>query len=49
MSLMKSIRESIKEETFPNFVEDFMQKMYPEENYPEWVTDSLKSVGIHLT
>ncbi|XP_042908065.2 queuine tRNA-ribosyltransferase catalytic subunit 1 [Parasteatoda tepidariorum] len=48
MNLMKSIRESILEDKFPKFIEDFMLQMYPSKEYPRWAEDALKAVNIHL-
>ncbi|XP_055948048.1 queuine tRNA-ribosyltransferase catalytic subunit 1-like [Argiope bruennichi] len=48
MNLMKSIRESILEERFPQFIEDFMLKMFPNKDYPPWAVDALQAVNIHL-
>ncbi|XP_067144463.1 queuine tRNA-ribosyltransferase catalytic subunit 1 [Centruroides vittatus] len=48
MNLMRSIRESIKENKFPEFVKEFMQKVYFDRRYPKWVYDALLSVNIHL-
>ncbi|GFR26729.1 queuine tRNA-ribosyltransferase catalytic subunit 1 [Trichonephila clavata] len=48
MNLMKSIRESILENRFPKFIEDFMIQMFPNKDYPSWAVDALKSVNIHL-
>ena len=47
---MKSIRESIKKQQFPEFVQDFMEKAFPDQgkNYPTWIEDALKSVNIEL-
>lgn len=48
MQLMNNIRESIKEDTFPEFVRAFMTRMFPDLAYPEWVIESLLSVNIDL-
>lgn len=45
---MRSIRKSILEDRFPQFVKDFMTEMFPDANYPEWAVDALASVKIHL-
>lgn len=49
MQLMKSIRNSIKENKFPEFVQKFMLDMYPYKNYPSWTVDALRSVNIELS
>lgn len=48
MSLMRSIRESIKKQEFPNFVRNFMAAAYPDKQYPSWVIDALSAVNISL-
>lgn len=48
MQLMKGIRDSIKENKFPEFVQEFMLNMYPNKNYPQWCIDALKSVNIEF-
>ncbi|XP_054283143.1 queuine tRNA-ribosyltransferase catalytic subunit 1-like [Macrosteles quadrilineatus] len=49
MRLMKGMRESIKAQRFPEYVQGFMSKMYSDSKYPKWVTDALAKVNIHLT
>jgi queuine tRNA-ribosyltransferase catalytic subunit len=48
MRLMKDVRNSILDGSFPHFVQNFMQLQYPDGKYDGWVVDSLASVGIHL-
>lgn len=48
MKLMKGIRESIKNKTFPDFVRNFMKQMHPDNKYPTWAVDALTSVNIFL-
>uniref|UniRef100_A0ABM5FQR0 Queuine tRNA-ribosyltransferase catalytic subunit 1 n=1 Tax=Pogona vitticeps TaxID=103695 RepID=A0ABM5FQR0_9SAUR len=49
LNLMSSIQESIMEQRFPQFVQDFMKTMYQNShNYPQWATEALASVGITL-
>lgn len=45
---MRSMRESVLADKFPEFVQQFMKEQYPDSKYPEWVVDSLASVGIQL-
>lgn len=45
---MRKIRESIKEDKFPQFVQDFMTLQYPKGDYPQWAIEALKSVNIEL-
>ncbi|XP_074835874.1 queuine tRNA-ribosyltransferase catalytic subunit 1 isoform X2 [Carettochelys insculpta] len=49
LNLMRSIRESIVEQRFPRFVQDFMRTMYgSQEQYPPWAVEALASVNITL-
>ncbi|TFJ98333.1 Cohesin subunit SA-3 [Platysternon megacephalum] len=49
LNLMRSIRESIVEQRFPQFVRDFMRTMYSsQEQYPPWAVEALASVNITL-
>ena len=49
LKLMRSIRESIKVDKFPEFVRSFMLLQFPDRQYPEWAVDALSSVNITLT
>lgn len=48
MQLMRDIRESIKKDKFPEFVCSFMNRMYPDRTFPDWVVEALASVNIFL-
>lgn len=48
LQLMKDIRQSIKENKFPQFVADFMLNIYPHKGYPSWIRNSLSAVNINL-
>ncbi|KAG9337851.1 hypothetical protein JZ751_027502 [Albula glossodonta] len=49
LTLMRSVRESIIEGRFPEFVRTFMKRMFPVEGtYPGWAVDALASVNITL-
>ncbi|KAJ8929321.1 hypothetical protein NQ314_018029 [Rhamnusium bicolor] len=48
LRLMKMIRDSIHENTFPKFVADFMLNLHPDKDYPTWIQNSLKAVNIEL-
>ncbi|CAB3368594.1 Hypothetical predicted protein [Cloeon dipterum] len=48
MRLMRGIRESIKEDKFPTFIQEFLNKLYPGKDYPKWVIDALSAVNINL-
>lgn len=45
---MRGIRESIKQDKFPQFIKDFMDCMFPDKDYPAWVVDALRSVNVNL-
>lgn len=45
---MRSIRESIVAGKFVEFIYDFMDKMYPDKNFPKWAIDALKAVQVDL-
>lgn len=45
---MREIRESISAGWFPRFVQNFMKKMFPNEDYEDWIVDALESVNIYL-
>ena len=49
LNLMKSIRQSILDDRFPEFVKDFMNKQFLNKKYPEWAVEALSSVGIHIS
>lgn len=38
--------ESIKNQKFPEFVQDFMAKMYANREIPKWIKNALKAVNI---
>lgn len=48
MRLMRDIRQSIKDQRFPEFVRQFMLGVYPDKNYPSWITNALETVDITL-
>jgi len=48
ITLMKSIRESIAEGRFEEFVQDFMMTMFPSKDYPQWTIDALAAVNLKL-
>ena len=48
LRLMKSIREAIKNDKYPQFVKQFAKNNYPDGNYPKWALNALQSVGINL-
>ena len=48
MDLMRSLRSSIIEARFPEFVRDFMNKQFPDRKYPTWVSEAMATAGIEL-
>lgn len=42
------IRESIKSNTFPEFIKNFMNVNYPDKNFPQWIKDALLAVNINF-
>jgi queuine tRNA-ribosyltransferase len=49
MTLMTRMRESILEQRFPAFVQQFMKLHFPKpDTYPRWIVEALDAVGITL-
>ncbi|KAG4071954.1 hypothetical protein HA402_006115 [Bradysia odoriphaga] len=48
LRLMSDIRESIKENKFPEFVKKFMKQQFADGVVPKWIIDALSKVGISL-
>ncbi|XP_050362340.1 queuine tRNA-ribosyltransferase catalytic subunit isoform X2 [Nymphalis io] len=48
MRLMRTMRKNIENGTFPKFVKEFFSEVYPDNNYPTWIVNSLHSVGINI-
>ncbi|PSN33026.1 Queuine tRNA-ribosyltransferase catalytic subunit [Blattella germanica] len=48
LGLMRSIRESIENDSFPDYVKNFMLNLFPSKEYPKWIIDALAAVNIHL-
>lgn len=49
LTLMRSVRQSVMERRFPEFVRSFMRRMFSgAEPCPSWAVDALASVGITL-
>ncbi|KAA0705239.1 Queuine tRNA-ribosyltransferase catalytic subunit 1 [Triplophysa tibetana] len=47
LTLMRSVRQSIIEKRFPEFVKAFMKRMFSSsEQYPSWAVEALQSVNI---
>ena len=48
-NLMRSIREAIKNDSYPQFIKDYFLKLFKTPlSYPSWAVDSLNSVGVRL-
>jgi hypothetical protein len=47
---MKQVRQAIKEDRYPEFVQTFFSTLYHGDNtrVPIWAVDALKTVGIQL-
>ena len=48
LRLMDDIREAIRNDLFPQFIQKFFITLFPDKNYPEWAVNALKSVNIRL-
>uniref|UniRef100_A0A3Q1KFW1 Queuine tRNA-ribosyltransferase catalytic subunit 1 n=1 Tax=Anabas testudineus TaxID=64144 RepID=A0A3Q1KFW1_ANATE len=49
LNLMRSVRQSIVEGRFPEFIRTFMKRMFPSrDQYPSWAVDALASINITL-
>jgi len=48
LKLMRTIRENIAQGTFVEFIYSFMDKIYPDKNFPTWATEALKAVNVDL-
>ncbi|CAG4968250.1 unnamed protein product [Colias eurytheme] len=48
MRLMRTMRDNIEKGTFPEFVKNFVNELYPDKQFPTWVVNSLASVGINI-
>lgn len=50
LTLMRSVRQSIIEQRFPEFVKAFMKRMFASrEQYPSWAVEALQSVNIDVS
>ncbi|KAL6443859.1 hypothetical protein ACFW04_001715 [Cataglyphis niger] len=48
MKLMRDIRDSIKEQRFPRFIQEYMLAVYPNKDYPIWIINALEAVNVTL-
>jgi queuine tRNA-ribosyltransferase len=46
--LMDDMRQSILDNSFTSFVQNFFLLQFPDRDYPSWISDALSSVGISL-
>ncbi|MEQ2259415.1 Queuine tRNA-ribosyltransferase catalytic subunit 1, partial [Xenotaenia resolanae] len=47
LTLMRSVRQSIVEGRFPEFIRTFMKRMFPSrDQYPSWAVEALASVNV---
>merc|ERR1711990_657546 len=49
LRLMRSVREAVVEDRYPDFIRTFMKDMYGDDDYPRWAVDALREVGVDLT
>ncbi|KYN17845.1 putative queuine tRNA-ribosyltransferase [Trachymyrmex cornetzi] len=45
---IKLMRDSIKEQRFPRFIQDYMLIIYSNEDYPTWIINALQAVNVTL-
>uniref|UniRef100_A0A672ICF9 Queuine tRNA-ribosyltransferase catalytic subunit 1 n=1 Tax=Salarias fasciatus TaxID=181472 RepID=A0A672ICF9_SALFA len=49
LTLMRSVRQSIVDGRFPDFIRTFMKRLFPSrDQYPSWAVDALASVNVTL-
>lgn len=48
LSLMRTARQAIIEDRYPQFVRDFFLRYYGGKRIPFWAIDALQGVGIDL-
>jgi tRNA-guanine transglycosylase len=48
LNLMNSVRQSIVKNVFPEFIRDFMKRLYPDGIYPNWAVHALQYVHVIL-
>lgn len=50
LTLMRSVRQSIIDQRFPEFVKAFMKRMFSSsDQYPSWAVEALQSVNITVS
>lgn len=49
LQLMRDVRQSIIEDRFEEFVNEYFAQKYANEEYPDWAVEALKKVNITLT
>ena len=48
LRLMSDIRTAIREDRFPQFIQEFFSVLFPSKDYPAWAVDALASVNVKL-
>ncbi|KXJ84342.1 hypothetical protein RP20_CCG027125 [Aedes albopictus] len=48
LKLMNEMRENIKADTFPQFVQSYMKERFPDGQVPQWIVDALAAVNVQL-
>ena len=48
LNLRRSVRQSIIDDKFEDFVNEFFSNLYPSKTYPDWAVQALKGVNIDL-
>jgi queuine tRNA-ribosyltransferase len=48
LQLMRRLRQSIVDNSFPDFAQDIMKSHFPNRNYPLWCVEALQASGITL-
>ncbi|XP_053693672.1 queuine tRNA-ribosyltransferase catalytic subunit [Sabethes cyaneus] len=48
LKLMSDIRESIKADTFPDFIQTFMKERFSDDKIPQWIVDALAAVNVSV-
>jgi len=48
LKLMEAVRDSIKDDRFPEFVKEFMSRLFPDRQYPTWAENAFNSVNVAL-
>lgn len=49
LRLMRTIRQNILADTYPQFIQSFMLANFPDKQYPDWAVNALKAVNVQLS